>query len=88
MISIVASYGGNERHPAWFFNLKANPRVHVWAKKVSGRYTAHIAAGQESERLWTAAVEFYPGYGKYHTYTDREIQLFVLTPEPQAPPEP
>ena len=86
-VVIVASYGGNKRHPAWFFNLTANPRVRVWAKKVSGRYIARIAEGEERERLWTAAVEFYPGYGKYRTYTDREIQLFVLTPEDAAPSE-
>jgi hypothetical protein len=26
-------------------------------------------------------VEFYPGYGKYQTYTEREIQVFVLEPK-------
>jgi len=87
-IVLVASYGGNQRHPAWYFNVKANPRLRVWAKKLSGWYDAHIAEGDERERLWKDAVEFYPGYGKYETYTDREIQLFVLTPEPAAPPEP
>ena len=87
-IVLVASYGGNKRHPAWYFNVKANPVVRVWAKKLSGWYKARIAEGEERARLWKGAVEFYPGYDKYRTYTDREIQLFVLTPEPEAPPEP
>ena len=86
-IVLVASYGGHKRHPAWYFNVKANPLVRVWAKELSGWYTARIAAGEERERLWQDAVEFYPGYAKYRTYTDREIQLFVLTPEPNAPPK-
>ena len=27
------------------------------------------------------AEQFYPGFAKYKTYTEREIQIFVLTPE-------
>jgi deazaflavin-dependent oxidoreductase (nitroreductase family) len=80
-IVLVASYGGSQRHPAWYFNVKADPRVRVWAPGRNGRYVAHIAEGEERERLWQAVVEFYPGYGKYQTYTEREIQVFVLEPE-------
>ncbi|HUF53964.1 MAG TPA: nitroreductase family deazaflavin-dependent oxidoreductase [Dehalococcoidia bacterium] len=80
-VVIVASYGGSQRHPAWYHNLKANPRVRLWARKArSGWYTAHIAGGEERERLWDAVTRFYPGFAKYQTYTDRQIQLFVLTP--------
>ncbi len=78
---IVASYGGNQRHPAWYYNLRANPRVRVWAKGINGWFTARQAEGEERERLWQAATEFYEGYRKYETYTDREIQIFVLSPE-------
>jgi deazaflavin-dependent oxidoreductase (nitroreductase family) len=80
-VVIVASYGGSNKHPAWYFNLKANPRLRLWARKARGWYNAHMADTAERERLWPQLVEFYPGYGKYQTYTDREIQVFVLTPE-------
>src|SRR5215213_2338993 len=26
---LVASFGGDDRHPAWYLNLRANPGVHV-----------------------------------------------------------
>ena len=29
---VVASRGGDDRHPAWFLNLRDNPRVHVSAQ--------------------------------------------------------
>ncbi len=86
-IVLVASYGGHERHPAWSYNLKANPRVRLFVRNGSGSYTARQADGEERERLWQALTEFYDGYRRYQTYTDREIQLFVLTPVPEAPPE-
>ena len=86
-IVLVASYGGHERHPAWSYNLRANPRVRLFVRNGSGWYTARRAEGEERQRLWKDLVEFYPGYGKYETYTDREIQVFVLTPEPEAPPQ-
>lgn len=83
-IVLVASYGGSQDHPAWYHNVKANPRVRLFVRNGSGWYTARQAEGEERDRLWQAAVEFYPGYGKYQTYTDRQIQLFVLTPESGA----
>ncbi|HEY5625457.1 MAG TPA: nitroreductase/quinone reductase family protein, partial [Dehalococcoidia bacterium] len=86
-IVIVASYGGSQRHPAWYHNVRANPRVRLFVRKGSGWYTARQTEGEERERLWKDLVGFYPGYGKYETYTDRKIQVFVLTPESEAPPE-
>jgi len=87
-IVLVASYGGAERNPAWYYNVTANPRVRLFVRNGSGWYTARQAEGEERQRLWKAVTEFYDGYRKYQTYTDREIQLFVLTPESSAPSEP
>jgi deazaflavin-dependent oxidoreductase (nitroreductase family) len=80
-IVLVASYGGSARNPAWYHNLRAQPRVRVWAPGRSGWYTSRIPEGAERARLWQAVVDFYPGYGKYQTYTEREIPLFVLDEE-------
>lgn len=81
-VIIVASYGGSQRHPGWYHNLKANPNLRLWGRKLkNGRYTSRVAEGEERERLWEKLTEYYPGYRKYQTYTDREIQIFVLTPE-------
>ena len=48
---IVASKGGNARHPAWFHNLRANPAtmIQVGRRKIPVR--ARVATPQERERL-------------------------------------
>lgn len=76
---IVASRGGDDRHPAWFLNLQANPQVTVRLEGGPARaMTARIATGEERERLWSAVVTAFPHYGTYQAKTQREIPLVVL----------
>ncbi|MFM7126527.1 MAG: nitroreductase/quinone reductase family protein [Actinomycetota bacterium] len=77
---IVASRGGDDRHPAWFLNLQANPRVNVRLEGGPARdMTARIATGDERQRLWSAVVGTYPHYGTYQNKTQREIPLVILS---------
>lgn len=77
---IVASRGGDDRHPAWFLNLQANPQVTLRLAGGPARaMTARIASGDERERLWSAVVAAFPHYGKYQDKTDRTIPLVVLS---------
>ncbi|MGA0879226.1 MAG: nitroreductase family deazaflavin-dependent oxidoreductase [Ilumatobacteraceae bacterium] len=77
---IVASRGGDDRHPAWFLNLLANPQVTVRLEGGPSRLmTARTATGDERERLWSKVVATYPHYGKYQDKTDRTIPLVVLS---------
>jgi deazaflavin-dependent oxidoreductase (nitroreductase family) len=82
-IVVIASRGGDTRHPAWFHNLKKNPEVTVYAPGRTGDYVARVASGQERERLWQKAVQNYSGY---ETYKDRagarQIPVVVLTLRP------
>ena len=79
-IVIVASKGGSPRHPAWFHNLRANPRttVQVGARRLA--VTAGVATPSERSRLWPRVVRMYPGYAAYQRRTKREIPLVVLEP--------
>lgn len=74
---LVASYGGDDRHPAWYRNLQADPAVEV----VTGgqRYRAHArtATADEKTRLWPEVVDAYRGYAGYQRRTDRDIPLVV-----------
>ena len=80
-IVLVASYGGNDRHPAWFLNLQANPRVEVALQGGARRtMTARIVAAYERERLWPAVTAAYRGYAGYQQRTTREIPLVFLDP--------
>jgi len=80
-IVLIASKGGAAKNPAWYHNLKAHPEVRVWAKGRSGRYRAREAAGDERERLWQIAVDYYAGYETYQGRTGgRRIPVMVLEP--------
>ena len=80
-IVLVASKGGSPKNPAWYHNLKANPDVQVWAKGRSGRYRARETEGEERERLWKVAADYYPGYDTYQGRTGgRRIPVIVLEP--------
>ena len=75
---LVASKGGNPRHPAWFHNLKANPDAVVQVGSESRRVHARVATPTEREALWPKAVKAYGGYTGYQERTDREIPLVIL----------
>jgi deazaflavin-dependent oxidoreductase (nitroreductase family) len=75
---IVASKGGNPKHPAWYHNLRANPEAMVQVGTERRAVRARVATPQERKRLWPKAVETYGGYAGYQERTDREIPLVVL----------
>jgi deazaflavin-dependent oxidoreductase (nitroreductase family) len=80
-IVLIASKAGAKRHPAWFHNLRANPRVKVLAPGRSGEYNAREAEGEERARLWREAVDYYAGYDTYQDRAgSRRIPVVVLEP--------
>jgi deazaflavin-dependent oxidoreductase (nitroreductase family) len=75
---IIASKGGNPKHPAWYHNLRANPDTEVQIGSERRRVHARVAEGEERERLWKKAVAQYGGYAGYQKRTDRKIPVVVL----------
>ena len=81
-VVLIASRGGHRNHPAWYFNVTANPEVELWTKGGGGRYRAKEANGTERERLWDLATRFYPGFTRYQEKAgDRRIPVIVCTPQ-------
>ena len=78
--AVVASNGGNPRHPVWYHNLIANPHVELQDGPVRKDYTARLVTGEERATWWKRANETWPDYDAYQAKTDREIPVFVLTP--------
>ncbi|GAA5192728.1 nitroreductase family deazaflavin-dependent oxidoreductase [Rugosimonospora acidiphila] len=76
----VASQGGAPKHPRWYFNLIANPRVEVQDGPVKTAMVARELTGAERDVWWERAVEAYPDYADYQTKTERQIPVFVLEP--------
>jgi len=79
-VVLVASYGGDDRHPAWFLNLRDHPSVEVTTGGRRRTMKARVASSEERARLWPEVVQAYSGYGQYQTRTSREIPLVILEP--------
>jgi deazaflavin-dependent oxidoreductase (nitroreductase family) len=81
-VILIASNGGQPKHPAWYHNLKANPQVTASIRGKTNAYTTHEAEGADRDRLWARAVGFYNGYAVYQERTGgRRIPVMILTPE-------
>ncbi|KOG87254.1 nitroreductase family deazaflavin-dependent oxidoreductase [Streptomyces varsoviensis] len=78
--AVIASMGGAPKHPVWYFNVVADPRVELQDGAERKEYTAREVSGEEKALWWGRAVEAYPPYDDYQRKTDREIPLFVLEP--------
>ena len=77
---LIASNGGNEKHPVWYLNLQAEPRSVIEVGPHRMEVVASTAEGAERERLWSAAVRMNPQYAVYESITPRRIPVVVLTP--------
>ena len=78
--AVVASLGGAPKHPVWYHNIVANPRVELQDGPVSKDYDAREVFGDEKALWWERAVAAWPDYAEYQKKTDRQIPVFVLTP--------
>lgn len=80
---VVASRGGDDRHPAWFHNLRDEPNVEVAIGGGPRRpMRARIATPQERARMWPQITDRYRNYAGYQKRTDREIPLVLLGERP------
>ena len=78
---IIASRGGDHRHPDWFLNLRKNPAVTVTTKGSKDRpMLARIASDEERARIWPLVTEALANYARYQEKTDRVIPLVFLEP--------
>jgi deazaflavin-dependent oxidoreductase (nitroreductase family) len=76
----IASKGGAEDHPEWYYNFVAHPEVELQDGAVRKTYRAELVEGDERADLWRLAVETWPTYASYQEKTDRLIPVFKLTP--------
>ncbi len=76
---IIASYGGADRNPDWYYNVLAHPRVTVEFGTDKFEATAsEVTDRAERDRLYADMVAVMPGFADYEKKTDRLIPVIVL----------
>ncbi|MGH7831439.1 MAG: nitroreductase/quinone reductase family protein, partial [Candidatus Binatia bacterium] len=75
---VVASFGGNDMHPAWYLNLLDCPEAEVLIRGERRRVTARRVSPEEKKVIWPRLVRRYPNFKTYQQRTTREIPLLRL----------
>ncbi|MCK9876045.1 nitroreductase family deazaflavin-dependent oxidoreductase [Frankia sp. Ag45/Mut15] len=75
---VFASNMASSRHPDWYLNLTANPKVVVELGHERVDAEATTATADERVRLYAALVETMPGIRGHQDQVDREIPVVVL----------
>ena len=75
---LIGSNWGQAKHPAWYYNIKANPAVTVSHGGETRPYTARELAGAERTAAFARAAALYPGYEGYAKRAGREIPVVGL----------
>jgi F420H(2)-dependent quinone reductase len=80
---IVASKGGDPKHPGWYFNLTSAPDdVRLQDGPEVFDVKVREVDGDERAALWERAVAVYPPYAEYQANTERLIPVLVATKKP------
>ena len=75
---VVASNAGQDRDPAWWLNLAADPHGEVQVAAEQYPVAAREVDAAERQRLWALVVETDPSYAEYERRTTRRIPVVVL----------
>ncbi len=76
----IASKGGADDQPEWYYNFVAHPEVELQDGAVKKTYRVELVEGEERADLWQLAVDTWDTYASYQKKTDRQIPVFKLTP--------
>ena len=75
---IIASKGGADTHPDWYYNLVANPNFAIEVGKEKYDAVANVEEEPERTRLYDQMAAQYPGFEEYRQKTSRVIPVITL----------
>jgi len=81
-IVLIASKGGDDRHPDWYHNIVAQPDVEVTEDGATRPMRARTASTEEKAEMWPTIVAAYKGYAGYQKRTERDIPVVICEPRP------
>ncbi|OBC04209.1 nitroreductase [Mycobacterium sp. 852013-50091_SCH5140682] len=76
-VVLVASKGGDDRHPDWYRNLQAHPDAELVIDGERRKVHARTANPEEKAELWPQIVASYQGYANYQKRTTRDIPVVI-----------
>ncbi len=77
-VAVVASNNGSDKDPAWWLNLKANPRVEVQLGAEVFPVVAEEIVGEERKKLWPEIIKRNPAQRRHQEHTDRVLPVIYL----------
>ena len=77
---IFASKAGADTHPAWYHNLKANPKASIEIGADTLDVVAAEATGDERDELFDRQAGIFSQFGEYAEKTSRTIPVMLLNP--------
>src|ERR1700684_3154714 len=78
--AMVASKGGAQEHPVWYYNLRAHPLVELQDGPHKEDMRPREPSGEDRAQRGGRAVAASPPYAEYQLKTTRQIPVFVLEP--------
>ncbi len=75
---VIASNAGDQRDPAWWRNLQADPAATVRIGRTTYAVRMRQLDGDEREQAWQRVVAAFEGYAKYAASTTRTIPVALL----------
>lgn len=76
---VYASMMGAPKHPAWYHNLVARPRVTVEMDGGEWSGTATPLTGDDYDAMWQASLREWPFLADHQAKTSRRIPIVQLT---------
>jgi deazaflavin-dependent oxidoreductase (nitroreductase family) len=76
---LFASNAGADTHPAWYFNIRANPRVRIEVGDDVFDAKVTELTGAERDEKYAEQARRYPGFAEYEQKTSRIIPVVALS---------
>jgi deazaflavin-dependent oxidoreductase (nitroreductase family) len=81
-IAVIGTSFGQSRTPAWYHNMRADPKVEVAYRDKTVRAIAREAGGEEKQAIWDRARTIYVGYEAYAgRIKHRQVHIMILGTE-------
>lgn len=78
---VVGANSGQDRHPAWFHNLRTHPNAVFCVGGHRHQVHATVITGTERAIVWPRLVRHNPLWAGFQEYTERESPVVALEPQ-------